>query len=244
MENLHCKHVFFCASADKGYASLLRPFVGDVAQRITLVEATPFPHDLAEVASNFQVTRWTQIFRGSKLSPRSFNSGPATGLGDRLPPATYTSTVSRETSGPANVQVAVAAPIPSNTQTDKLPLLATKIPVNRNDQRVDPKLPQYKKDRFVALQALKLCNRHYLSYCSGCRYKHDVEVKESELDTLRCIARQSACKNGVDCRDIYCVASHMCTYGDKCCQPDECRYPKAMHIRDTQVARYVEPWSA
>ncbi|KAG8533559.1 uncharacterized protein KY384_001299 [Bacidia gigantensis] len=72
MGDSHCKHLIFGGSADNGYARLLGPYSDDTNRgRITMLEGSPFAPELARLAPKFKLARFAQVFRATKISPRS-----------------------------------------------------------------------------------------------------------------------------------------------------------------------------
>lgn len=199
---------------------------------MTLVESIPFPQCLAELSTQYCKTRFPKVFRDAKI----VTENPTKTRRDRpdadTQECTYASTVSGGMTTPTR---------PNYPQADAGQILRT-IQVNAKGQRVDPKLPHYDGNIVTALKDRKLCNRHFLSYCTyagRCAFDHNASLNPSEVTALRFIARLSACENGVDCRDSNCVASHMCRYGSKCKNSANCRYPLFMHGLDSTPAATV-----
>ena len=249
VDNVHCKHIILCASSDNSYTGFLRRFVhnGKVSDHITLVEAISFPQDLVNLSPSFLGTKFSSIFRDTKISARPLLRTGETGQLSTLPNISYASKASKQledtsrTTKPAVLSTVLLKGMHSSVEANAL----QQISLNASNQRVDPKLPHYNREIVPALKTRKLCNRHFLSYCkyTDCLYGHDANLDSSELAALRFIARLGACENGVSCRDPYCVASHMCTYSAKCTQPEDCRYPKSMYFLDPEPARSVPAWS-
>lgn len=242
INNVHCKHTILCASQDDSYTGFLRQFIhnGKVSDHVTLVESIPFAHGLAGLSQNFLKTEFKDVFRSIKIvaidpvkeSPKEQPTVPQI--------STYAHTVSRGGLQTGNLPATIPVQAASTDGIAKAQN-QPKILVNAADQRVDFKLAYYDPDIVTTLQSRKLCNRHFLSHCnySNCFYSHDANLSPSELVALKFIARLGPCAEGSFCRDPNCVASHMCTYGTKCKNPDICRYPKDMHGLDPKPVRYV-----
>ena len=246
VDNVHCKHIILCASQDNSYTGFLRRFVhnGKVADNITLVESIPFPDELAKLSPSFLVTKFSNIFRETKIPTRRLSKIGETGQDCAVPTVSYASTASKQVEGASRTtKPFVLGSVRSKSMQSSIEAgeALQEIRVNAANQRVDPKLPYYNRDLVPGLKSRKLCNRHFLSLCNydNCQYAHKASLDSAELAALRFIARLGACENGTNCRDAYCVASHMCTYGAKCTQPDDCRYPPSMHHLDPEPVRSV-----
>lgn len=247
--NVHCKHIILCASSDNSYTGFLRRFVdnGKVSDHITLVEAISFPQDLAKLSPSFLGTNFSSIFRDTKISTKPLFKAGESGQSSSVPNVSYASTASKQPEGASRAnKPVISSPAPLKAMHSRLGSDALQqVYVNAANQRVDFKVPHYNRDIVFALMARKLCHRHFLSCCTyvSCVHDHKGDLDSSELAALRFIARRSACENGVGCRDPYCLAAHMCIYGTKCVQPENCRYPQSMHYLDSGPAQPVPAWS-
>ncbi|KAH0346042.1 HIT-like protein, partial [Aureobasidium melanogenum] len=125
---------------------------------------------------------------------------------------------------------------------------------NRKGQRIDPPTPEFKKDEVNRLKKLKLCNAHHLRhncpYPDGkCEHDHLYKCNAKELETLKLVARMSACIHGSDCSDAGCIYGHRCPFpesresgskGKPCINGENCRFPPEMHKMDTTPVRRLK----
>jgi hypothetical protein len=125
---------------------------------------------------------------------------------------------------------------------------------NKKGQRIDPPTPEFKKDEVNRLKKLKLCNAHYLRedcpYPDGkCSHDHLYKTTAKELETLKLVARMSACIHGSECPDPKCIYGHRCPFpeskdasmrGKTCINGKNCRFPDAMHNMDMIAVRRLK----
>ncbi|KAF5676123.1 CCCH zinc finger DNA binding protein [Fusarium heterosporum] len=73
LNDVHCRQVFFGASADNGYARLLGPCAQDKAlsQRICLIEGPPFERELAALAPKFETVSFDIFRKSQQLSDKN-----------------------------------------------------------------------------------------------------------------------------------------------------------------------------
>lgn len=85
------------------------------------------------------------------------------------------------------------------------------IPRNKFGQRVDPVM-KYDMNEVKRVQKIHMCNVHFLRrdcpYGDDCTHDHYYKPNKNELDTLKFVARQTACKFGSACDDIKCIYGH------------------------------------
>lgn len=117
---------------------------------------------------------------------------------------------------------------------------------NKLRQRLDPPPPEYKKDEVNRVKKLKLCNAHYLRgdcpyATTKCEHEHFYKCTKSEIETLRLVARMSACIYGSACDEEKCIYGHCCPFpsakegsmrGKGCLNGENCRFPDHMHGMD------------
>ncbi|KAH0025321.1 HIT-like protein, partial [Aureobasidium melanogenum] len=125
---------------------------------------------------------------------------------------------------------------------------------NRKGQRIDPPTPEFKKDEVNRLKKLKLCNAHHLRhncpYPDGkCEHDHLYKCNAKELETLKLVARMSACIHGSECSDAGCIYGHRCPFpesresgskGKPCINGENCRFPPEMHNMDITAVRRLK----
>ncbi|KAG9250049.1 uncharacterized protein F5Z01DRAFT_640630 [Emericellopsis atlantica] len=225
LEDVHCQQIFFGGSADAGYARLLEPIARDKAtrQRITLLKGPPFVHELANIKDRFHVptTSFEHIFRDERLPDIkrrvSFRITPPT-----TPSANYASTVAKP---------------PPTTLPSSVPV-SKGIIRNRQGQRIDPS-SRFTQQELGPIIQRKLCNVfHLLGACpylqkyGDCGHTHGAPLSKREQDILREIARQSPCKNRLECNDVDCILGHQCPRN---CTSPYCRFDKSMHNVDVKI---------
>jgi hypothetical protein len=125
---------------------------------------------------------------------------------------------------------------------------------NKKGQRIDPPTPEFKKDEVNRLKKLKLCNAYHLRrdcpYPDGkCEHDHVYKCNPKELETLKLVARMSACIHGSECSDAKCIYGHRCPFpgskesGSKektCINGENCRFPAEMHNMNTTAVRRLK----
>ncbi|KAG4276048.1 hypothetical protein FPRO04_14292 [Fusarium proliferatum] len=104
LADVHCRKIFFGASADSAYARLLGKYLQDevVRRRICLIEGPPWAQELADFKDKFHTVLFDTVFRSQKLPNIkrrvSFRTTPPTS-----PSANYANAASRAPSTPAPV---------------------------------------------------------------------------------------------------------------------------------------------
>lgn len=125
---------------------------------------------------------------------------------------------------------------------------------NKHGQRLDPAPPEFKKDEVNHVRKLKLCNSHYLrADCeypdAKCSHDHFYKLSKSEMESLKLVARMSACVYGTECTDEKCIYGHNCPFpkakegsmrGKGCLNGDNCRFPPHMHGQDMIPVKLVK----
>lgn len=209
------------------------------------------------------------------VSPPPVSSSPATShSGSRTATVAVHSALrglhSRQVSGSSNQSVDVSAvPVtswamaakkgaavkpPPKSPVNGREIAADGIRRNRKGQRIDPPTPEFKKDEVNRLKKLKLCNAHHLRhncpYPDGkCEHDHFYKCNLKELETLKLVARMSACIHGSECSDAGCIYGHRCpfpesrengTKGKPCINGENCRFPPEMHNMDITAVRRLK----
>ncbi|RAR09965.1 ccch zinc finger domain-containing protein [Stemphylium lycopersici] len=122
---------------------------------------------------------------------------------------------------------------------------------NRLGQRVDTPCKDYDKTEVDRVKRIKMCNVHFLRdecpYADNCTHLHAYQPTESELATLRLVARMAPCTHGGGCQDIKCIYGHRCPAppgkngsgkGTKSCIfGDTCKFAAELHDIDTTVVK-------
>lgn len=154
---------------------------------------------------------------------------------------------------PMNYAAKAAAPPPSASPSPvyKASHRDEVIARNRAGQRVDPPCKSYDKTEVDRIKKLKLCNVHFLRkecpYGEHCTHSHAYSPTESEIATLRLVARMAPCVYGSGCQDIKCIYGHRCAApphktnhvkGTKSCIfGDSCKFSEELHDIDTHVVK-------
>lgn len=244
--NSHCKHIIFGGS-DNGYAGFLDDYanVAGTNERITVLNVSHIPFQLARTMKQFQSTSLLDVFRPSKIETHQTNgtvrAGTKRPLADPNPtpqrrpsPPRYQGTLSSipgaNAMPPLQLQQPPVQPMPPPAVNTDNP--HHQVYINRYGQRLD--LPvewdnEYLHELFRYKS--KLCNNFYLkSYCpfgDKCQWDHSERLNQIQLDTLRHKARTSACRNPF-CRDADCTLGHMCPRGSTC-NISMCKFLPEMH---------------
>lgn len=161
--------------------------------------------------------------------------------------------IRRPISEPISYAAKAAAPPPSAPPSpiQKPPQREEVIARNRAGQRVDPPCKSYDKTEVDRIKKLKLCNVHFLRkecpYGEQCTHSHAFNPTDSEIATLRLVARMAPCVYGSGCQDIKCIYGHRCAApphktnhvkGIKSCIFGEaCKFPEELHDVDTHVVK-------
>ncbi|KAI5205312.1 hypothetical protein E4T42_04186 [Aureobasidium subglaciale] len=143
---------------------------------------------------------------------------------------------------------------PKDTIKEKEQFPTDYVPRNKAGQRIDPPTPEFKKDEVNRLKKLKLCNafhlRHGCPYPKGkCEHDHTYKCNPKEVETLKLVARMSACIHGSECSDVSCIYGHRCPFpesregsmrGRACINGENCRFPAEMHNMDLTIVRRLK----
>ncbi|KAL4747080.1 hypothetical protein BDW72DRAFT_209881 [Aspergillus terricola var. indicus] len=245
LNNIHCRRIIFCASADSGYARVLGPHRGST--RISLVKGPPFPREMAELAASLETVTFSDVFRSSKLLPPARRMSAQDTDSPALTPASIPAIVPNPNSllnyasaAKAPAAAAITASRDTNTKPEPKPRLL--VCLNARNQRVDSALKKSSKEAVAALKRRKLCNHfHILGDCpySSCAHEHGPELSKQELNDLMRIARLTPCYSGNMCRDVNCISGHQCPYQYHCMHK-ECKFHKDMHNVDTVIVETME----
>ncbi|KAL4819758.1 hypothetical protein BDW67DRAFT_173059 [Aspergillus spinulosporus] len=249
INNIHCRRIIFCASADSGYARVLGPHRG--SRRISLVKGPPFPREMAELAASLETVTFSDVFISSKLLPlvrqlpsqdTAIPAITSANMPAIVPNPNLTPNYASAAKAPA--AAAISPTRDSNTKLESKPRLL--VCLNARNQRVDSPLKKSSKEAVTALKRRKLCNQfHILGYChnmtsyGSCTHEHGPELSMQGLNDLMRIARSSPCFSGLMCRDVDCISGHQCPYQDHCMYKDDCKF-KDMHNVDTVIVRTLE----
>ncbi|KAB8217262.1 hypothetical protein BDV33DRAFT_206531 [Aspergillus novoparasiticus] len=135
---------------------------------------------------------------------------------------------------------------PSPISVLRSPKAGPTVTRNKSGQRLDLDSLSYARhvvtknspliDTMNKVQGLRLCRSHYLTErCRhpNCTHRHDTNLTQEELETLRYLTRaQAPCNSGNGCKYPKCIYGHMCPQG-----PlkglHTCSFAEDMHISDT-----------
>ncbi|KAF2258290.1 hypothetical protein CC78DRAFT_587336 [Lojkania enalia] len=237
LNDFHCRKIFLGCSHDNGYARILEGYSANkmYIEKIILLEGVPFEKELLHLP--FSTQKFPGIFRETKLSvwsaPPSNNRTPPPALG-------------RLWAAKAAVPPPVVAELPIYKPSNREEIIAR----NRGGQRVDPPCRDYDKAEVDRIKKMKLCNVHFLRHeCpfdKKCTHRHDYTPSNSELSTLRLVARMAPCQYGSSCQDIKCIYGHRCpapeakksVKGQKpCIFGEDCKFPFELHNIDCAVVK-------
>ncbi|KAL4978990.1 hypothetical protein BDW66DRAFT_164193 [Aspergillus desertorum] len=256
LNNVHCRHVVFCASADSGYARVLGPHRGST--RISLVGGPPFSREMAELAASFKTATFSDIFMTSKLRPPPAKTVSFAAQDQDAPISMITASITPVPSSVPNYALAAKSPVvvsspPPASATTAATSIANKpkakprllVCLNARNQRVDSSLKISSREAITAIKRRKFCNQfHILGFCrhmqyDSCTHEHGPELSEQELNDLVYIARLTPCSSGLMCRNVDCISGHRCPHHENCLYKD-CRFPPDMHKVDTVIVRTLE----
>ncbi|KAL2871644.1 CCCH zinc finger DNA binding protein [Aspergillus lucknowensis] len=244
INNVHCRWIVFCGSADNSHARLLGGYEksNEKWQRVSLVEGPPFAAEVRQVAKNFQTTKFENVFMSKKLETNKKSP-------ERMSPPLIGPNYAAALKVPATVTPPDAglAPTPALKSGSGIPDALKphlRVLLNENDERVDTPL-RPSKDNVSALKSSKLCNAFYiLGKCPGtpenpCEHNHKRRLSGSDLVDLLSLSRSRPCHAGLWCVDPQCLFGHRCLYGDRCTWGAACNFPDYMHGVDVNVVSKV-----
>ena len=250
--NLHCKQIFLACTGDNSYGSLLRGYTqsSGKSERITLIEALPFAHEIRLLSDKFEAVKFDDLFRTTKLTVNSIASR-------NIPSATeslQTTISSREPAFPALTYAAKAVNGSSSqsvspASVSKRSILtvdnAKSIYINENDQRVDRPLSNLNKGLVQTLKQRRLCNKFHLAkqcgYGNNCTHAHGPALSDVELENLRAVSRLKPCSYRLLCRQFDCIDGHRCQQGANCQNRSsgKCWFSDEMHTVEVHNVRKV-----
>ncbi len=223
LESFQCKHLVLACGHDAGYAPFLGQFAGDqqVADRITLLEVSPFPRAIRELG--LKKTQFGSVFgRIAQPAVSSALVGPLTWgrVAAVTAEAAATPLASRRNSieRPVAAAAAAASP-PASPQTRRHSPQAESnrlgpVLVGEDGRRIDRRL-HVNTAIVEKLRKVSLCYHLFLRgecVMPKCPRTHWVrQLTNEEFDALWWLARQGQCytsMNGKECSDATCVYSH------------------------------------
>ncbi|TQN71845.1 hypothetical protein CSHISOI_03716 [Colletotrichum shisoi] len=194
VDDVHCRHILFGASADSGYVRLLGSYLEteEVRKKVILVEGPPFAQELAEIRHRFRVASFNKVFRRQKL----VNFKPKVSSGYYVtPPATPSSDYASAAAKPASSSSSSAhMPRRSSSSANAVSPILGGIVRNKAGKRVDPPL-SYALQDFNTMKNRKLCNSFHLTgRCfhmetwGRCSHEHGQSPTCKELRALVAVA--------------------------------------------------------
>lgn len=128
-------------------------------------------------------------------------------------------------------------------------ILEGQIPVNKEQHRLDPYIPEPTPDAEARLKkrsaSIRLCNaKHIAGRCDNlsCEYDHH-PLDEDLKPVLEWLSRSLPCTRRGNCRRASCTSGHICQKGLSCSRFGEgktyCRLGVWCHIDDLAVHSYV-----
>lgn len=235
INDVHCRRIIFCASADNSHARVLSAHRG--SNRISLVKGPPFAQEMEELAAGFKTDSFENVFMSSKLKTTRRVSFSATNTAitpPRTPTPNYAS-AAKATPPTQSSSLVVSSP------AHRVSKLRQSVCVNSRGQRVDHPLRYSSKENVETLKRRKLCNQFHLlgscPYGNNCTHKHGPSLSATEITDLTHIARSSVCLNGIFCHDVNCVCGHRCP--QKTCPGGGCKFPDSMHGVDTNIVKII-----
>ena len=216
-----CKGIIYGGKVDSTTIRLAEPY--DHIERNFLafdVYTYPKPYDMPEANLTY-CNPFSDIFRQEPL------------------PLHHTSETPPGLNSPKSKPGEVKPDLPVSTPINRLPAHAAANPL-----RFDP-LGNRLDERYTTngtlinrITSLRCCNNHYLrGGCTypGCKHRHNVELTQEELDTLRFLGRRLRCRNGRSCDDELCYAGHACP--NLKCDASTCGFPRDWHLTGALLGR-------
>ncbi|MCJ1356111.1 MAG: hypothetical protein MMC33_006105 [Icmadophila ericetorum] len=212
-----CKHVIFGGCHDKNYIQCLEPYNGNISH-LTLLEADKVARgfeDLKFPRCKFPFTFVSNQFSVKRLSTlQEMNR----------------STTMRISNG--NLAADMVESTTQEIAQDWRSIYHKSIILNKNGQRLDPKIPMGSREAEWSLgvrqKKSKLCYDHLLAGCCRsvrCPLNHDPINSHEEL-CLRKILRKKVCPNGLACRSFDCYFGHQCPF-PVCYYGQDCQFAKS-----------------
>ena len=183
---------------------------------------------------------------GNLSVPRSRNDSHASSIASATVPVPAVPT------GKTWAKLAQESATLPQTSTVPRPVAPTSRLHNKKGQRIDPPF-LLDWEALKRVKQIRMCNMYYLHPKSckfseeKCNHRHDYTPTNAEVEILRSVSRENACRHGVGCDDPDCIYGHRCPYpridegsmrGLACQMGDRCRFSKEMHgIQDATSAR-------
>ncbi|KAF5859380.1 hypothetical protein ETB97_002940 [Aspergillus alliaceus] len=260
--NCHCHQIFLGCSQDSAYAQILEDTLADrdLIGRVSLIEGLPLASDLDLIKTSYRVTRFSDLFRDTKISvwapwKATVASKPRSLL---TPSPIQNITLSRTSTNTTTTSNSV--PISSSTNTpcsgefqvvrskSSAPAPPKTVGRNKYGQRVDRlDFKSIPRDEVNRIKKLKLCNFYYLQgECpnDNCHHDHSRKLTRAEHVVLTAIARMTPCRYGLECDDPECMYGHRCPQSEPgrkdCYWGSSCRFDASAHGIDTNIVKVTK----
>ncbi|OOO10990.1 hypothetical protein OAory_01074600 [Aspergillus oryzae] len=199
----------------------------DLIGRVSLIEGLPFASDLDLIKASYRVTKFSDLFRDTKISvwapwKAAVASKPRALL---TPSPVQHVTLSRTSTNTTTTSNSVPTSSSSTTtpNSGEFQVVRSKSSVppppkiverNKYGQRVDRlDFKTIPRDEVNRIKKLKLCNFYYLQgECpnDNCHHDHSRKLTKTEYQVLTAIARMTPCRYGLECDDPECMYGHRC----------------------------------
>ncbi|BAE60406.1 unnamed protein product [Aspergillus oryzae RIB40] len=193
----------------------------DLIGRVSLIEGLPFASDLDLIKASYRVTKFSDLFRDTKISvwapwKAAVASKPRALL---TPSPVQHVTLSRTSTNTTTTSNSVPTSSSSTTtpNSGEFQVVRSKSSVppppkiverNKYGQRVDRlDFKTIPRDEVNRIKKLKLCNFYYLQgECpnDNCHHDHSRKLTKTEYQVLTAIARMTPCRYGLECDDPEC----------------------------------------
>ncbi|GMG30953.1 unnamed protein product [Aspergillus oryzae] len=261
--NCHCHQIFLGCSQDGAYAQILEDTLADrdLIGRVSLIEGLPFASDLDLIKASYRVTKFSDLFRDTKISvwapwKAAVASKPRALL---TPSPVQHVTLSRTSTNTTTTSNSVPTSSSSTTtpNSGEFQVVRSKSSVppppkiverNKYGQRVDRlDFKTIPRDEVNRIKKLKLCNFYYLQgECpnDNCHHDHSRKLTKTEYQVLTAIARMTPCRYGLECDDPECMYGHRCPQSEPgkkdCYWGSSCRFDISAHGIDTNIVKVTK----
>jgi hypothetical protein len=261
--NCHCHQIFLGCSQDSAYGRILEDTLADrdLIGRVSLIEGLPFGSDMDLIKASYRVTRFSDLFRDTKISVwLPWKSAVASKPRSLLTPSPVQQvTLSRTSTNTTTTSnsVPVSSSSTNTPNSGEFQVVRSKSSIstppkiverNKYGQRVDRlDFKSIPRDEVNRIKKLKLCNFYYLQgECpnDNCHHDHSRKLTKSEYTVLTAIARMTPCRYGLECDDAECMYGHRCPQSEPgkkdCYWGSSCRFDTAAHGIDTNIVKVTK----
>ncbi|KAE8370091.1 hypothetical protein BDV27DRAFT_120014 [Aspergillus caelatus] len=261
--NCHCHQIFLGCSQDSAYAQILEDTLADrdLIGRVSLIEGLPFASDLDLIKASYRVTKFSDIFRDTKISvwapwKAAVASKPRALLTPSPIQHVTLSRTSTNTTTTSN-SVPISSSSTNTPNSGEFQVVRSKSSIlpppkiverNKYGQRVDRlDFKTIPRDEVNRIKKLKLCNFYYLQgECpnDNCHHDHSRKLTKTEYQVLTAIARMTPCRYGLECDDPECMYGHRCPQSEPgkkdCYWGSSCRFDISAHGIDTNIVKVTK----